>query len=169
MSLPAIAKVLLGSLSPCRSWIYYMPALSFCRNWNVAFLYQWYLEPIYESIHENWRRNRMKQFWLTSLYGFIVYHDRGHCQFCDYAIVCRLGFTYRGPTVAERHSQWVKWKILSQRVNLTAQSFGWKSGPCIENLQVSVSAHQTIYWQLEQNSYISVSLSLYENMMTSIK
>ena len=132
MSLAAVAKVLLGTVLLVAIG-YYMPALLFFVGIGMwHFFISDMLEPVYESIHENWRQNRMKQFWLHTLLR--TYSSVMMIIIASFAILLLrwLGFTGKGsskssPTCNHSNSRWGG--VLLSGVSPTGARFSSQSRP----------------------------------------
>ena len=110
----------------------------------------------------------MKQFWLHSLYGFIVWLWSWSLPVLRLCYRMLTGIhVRRGPTGCRKcdHSD-SEWSgILSQRVNSTRSVFV-ENQARIEGIYkyFSLSTPDYFYWQLERKTSPYISVSLYENI-----
>ncbi len=162
---PTPVQVFTRVCTPCRSWLLPITLALFCRNWNVAFLYQWYVGTYLWKYPWKLATKIEWNSWLHSLLQFIVWLWSWSLPVCDYAIVCWLGLTWEKAlgcrTCDHSDSEWGQGVIW---VNPTCSVFGWKSAHR-RNLQVFQSQHADyFYWQLERKTSPYISVSLYENI-----
>ena len=150
--------------TPCRSWLLYACLALFVGIGMWHFFISDMLEPIYESIHENWRQNRMKQFWLHSLLR--IYSLVMIVVIASFAIM----LSYADWDSREKEAQRVAERVTTRTVS-EVEYYHRESTQLAQSLvenqariegiykYFSLSTPDYFYWQLERKTspYISVS------------
>ena len=162
---------LLGSALPCRSWLLYACLALFCRNWNVAFLYQWYVGTcLWKYPWKIGDKIEWSSFGFTLFYGFIVWLWWSW-SLASFAIMLSYADWDSREKEAQRLQnvwplgQWVKWNIITEsQPNLLSLWLKIRLASKEFTSIFSLSTPDYFYWQLERKTSPYISVSLYENI-----